>query len=97
MSLDPAAIARLAELARLALPEDERTRVAAQLSNILAYVEQVQAVDVTDVPETSHPLSQPTAWREDAPRPSISRDAVLAQAPGAARDAGLFRVPKVIG
>ena len=97
MSLDPAAIARLAELARLALPEDERSRVAHQLTNILAYVEQVQAVDVAGVPETSHPLSQPTAWREDEPRPSIDRGRVLAQAPGAAQEAGLFRVPKVIG
>lgn len=97
MSLDPAAIARLAELARLSLPEDERTRLASQLSNILAYVDQVQAVDVTGVPETSHPLSQPTAWREDEPRPSLDRARVLAQAPGAASEAGLFRVPKVIG
>jgi aspartyl-tRNA(Asn)/glutamyl-tRNA(Gln) amidotransferase subunit C len=97
VSLDPAAIARLAELARLSLPEDERTRLASQLSNILAYVDQVQAVDVTGVPETSHPLSQPTAWREDEPRPSLDRDRVLAQAPGAASEAGLFRVPKVIG
>lgn len=97
MSLDPAAIARLAELARLSLPEDERTRLATQLTSILAYVDQVQAVDVTGVPETSHPLNQSTAWREDVPGASVDRDRVLRQAPGAAPEPGLFRVPKVIG
>jgi Asp-tRNA(Asn)/Glu-tRNA(Gln) amidotransferase C subunit len=35
-------------------------------------------------------------WREDVPAPSLDRDEVLANAPDARREAGLFRVPKVL-
>ena len=88
---------RIATLARLALTPDERTRFAAQLSDVLQYVAQISAIDTTGVVATSHPLWADNAWRDDQPQPSLATADVLANAPDANRDAGLFRVPKVLG
>ena len=90
-------IARLAALAKLDLTSDERDRFAAQLTDILRYVDQLQAVDTSAIEDTSHPIPQEPAWREDVPAPSLEREAGLANAPDADHDAGLFRVPRVIG
>jgi aspartyl-tRNA(Asn)/glutamyl-tRNA(Gln) amidotransferase subunit C len=88
---------RIATLARLSLTPEERNRFATQLSDVLEYVAQISAIDTTGVVATSHPLAAGDAWRDDLPRPSLPTADVLANAPDANRDAGLFRVPKVIG
>lgn len=88
---------RVATLARLALTPAEREQFARQLTDVLGYVEQVQRVDTTGIPATSHPLWADSAWREDQPQASLSTAEALANSPDANRDAGLFRVPKVIG
>ena len=88
---------RIATLARLDLTSEERARFAAQLSDVLQYVEQISAVDTTGVLATSHPLWADAAWRDDQPQPSLPTADALANTPDANRDAGLFRVPKVIG
>lgn len=95
--MDHAGIARLAALARLDMSDAERERFATQLTDILGYVDQIQAVDTSSISETSHPLPQDAAWREDVPVPSLTTAAGLANAPDANATAGLFRVPKVIG
>lgn len=96
-TLRPEDVDRIATLARLAITPAEREQFAGQLSDILRYVEQVQTVDTSDVPTTSHPLQADSAWRDDEPKVSLSTADALANAPDANRDAGLFRVPKVIG
>lgn len=88
---------RVATLARLALTPAEREQFARQLTDVLGYVEQVQQVDTTGIPATSHPLWTASAWRDDVPQPSLPTTEALANAPDANTDAGLFRVPKVIG
>ena len=88
---------RIATLARLALTPEERHKFAAQLTDVLQYVEQISATDTAGVVATSHPLQAGDAWREDQPQPSLSTADVLANAPDANHDAGLFRVPKVFG
>ena len=88
---------RIATLARLALTPDERERFAAQLSDVLAYVAQISTIDTSSVDATSHPLWSDNAWREDQPQPSLPTADATANAPDANREAGLFRVPKVIG
>lgn len=88
---------RIATLARLALTSEERERFAHQLTDVLRYVEQISRIDTSGVPATSHPLWAEAAWREDEPRPSLPTASALANAPDANREAGLFRVPKVIG
>ncbi len=95
-TLDPTDVDRIATLARLTLTPEERERFVRQLNDVLGYVEQVQQVDTADIAATSHPLFAETAWREDVPQPSLSTTEALANAPDANREAGLFRVPKVI-
>lgn len=95
--MDHAGITRLAALAKLDITDAERDTFAAQITDILTFVDQIQAVDTRGVTATSHPLPMEAAWREDVPVPSLTTEAGLANAPDADRSAGLFRVPKVIG
>ena len=95
-TLTSADVLRIAELARLELSQEEVERFSRQITDILGYAEQVQEVDTSGVSPTSHPLEIDGAWREDEARPPLDRGAALANAPDADRDAGLFKVPKVL-
>ena len=96
-ALTLAEVERIAALAQLALSDDEKELFRKQLADILAYAEQVQAVDTSGVPATAHVHAAQYRERDDVPRPSLSVEDALANAPDADRDAGLFRVPRVIG
>jgi aspartyl-tRNA(Asn)/glutamyl-tRNA(Gln) amidotransferase subunit C len=95
-SLSREDVLRIAELARLELTADEVELFTRQLAHILDYVEQIRALDTTGVAPTSHAVQRPVE-RPDAPHPSLPRDAALANAPEAARETGLFKVPRVFG
>jgi aspartyl-tRNA(Asn)/glutamyl-tRNA(Gln) amidotransferase subunit C len=97
MSLTIADVERIAALAHLELTDDEKPLFTRQLADILDYAEQLRAVDTTGVPATAHVNAALGAERPDEPRPSLSVADALANAPDAAQDAGLFRVPRVIG
>jgi aspartyl-tRNA(Asn)/glutamyl-tRNA(Gln) amidotransferase subunit C len=90
-------VARIAELARLALTDEELQLYARQLAGILDYAEQLREVDTTGVTPTSHPLAITAPLREDEVRPSLPRHDSLRGAPEADAAAGLFKVPRVIG
>ena len=90
-------VERIAALAHLELTEDEKRLFARQLADILQYAEQVQEIDTSGVPATAHVAAGRRDEREDEPRPSLPMKAALANAPEAAREAGLFKVPRVIG
>ena len=94
--LTPQDVARIAELARLELTPDEIATFTPQLAEILGYVEQISALDTSGVAATSHVVSRPVE-RDDQPRPTLPRAEALANAPDAARETGLFKVPRVIG
>ena len=89
-------VLRIAELARLKLSDAEVERFGQQINDILGYAEQVQDVDTTGVAPTSHVLGFAPTWRDDAPEPSLARADALGNAPDADRQAGLFKVPKVL-
>jgi aspartyl-tRNA(Asn)/glutamyl-tRNA(Gln) amidotransferase subunit C len=89
-------VLRVAALARLQLTDAEVELFARQLAGILEYADAIGQADTSGVPATAQPLAPAQAWREDVPVPSLDRELVLAQAPDAARTAGLFRVPKVL-
>ena len=95
--LTAADVERIAALAQLELTADEKVLFTRQLAGILAYAEQVQAVDTAGVPATAHVLTDERTDRDDEPRASLPLSDALANAPDAAKDAGLFRVPRVIG
>jgi len=81
----------VAHLARLELREDELVRLGGQLNDILAAVSKVSELDLSDVPPTSHPLDVVNVWDEDEPRPCLSVEDALANAPE--RDGDFFKVP----
>ena len=94
-TLTRADVARIAELARLELTPDELDLFTKQLGDILGYVEQIRGLDTSGVAPTSHVLGRPVE-RTDAPWPSLPRPDALANAPDAAPEAGLFKVPRVL-
>ena len=96
MSLTVADVERIAALAHLELTDDEKRLFTKQLADILEYAQQLQAVDTSGVVATAHVSARPRD-REDEPRPSLSVADAIANAPDAAADEGLFRVPRVIG
>ena len=85
----------MAGLARLSFSDAELDRLASQLSAVLDHAADVEALDVSDVEPTSHPIPFSNVMRADDLRPSLPRDEVLAQAPATAD--GQFRVPPILG
>ena len=87
----------VASLAHLELSESEIELFARQLGDILDYATQVQSIDTTGVPPTASVVSRHSADRTDSVAPSLDRPDALANAPDASAQAGLFKVPRVIG
>lgn len=84
----------VAQLARLHLSDEEAEQFQGQLDQILAYVEQLDGVDVEGVSPTSHAVELNTVLRADEQRTSIDVAQVEANAPE--WQDGLIRVPKII-
>ena len=89
-------VERIAALAHLELTDEEKQLFTKQLADVLSYAEQLLAIDTTGVPATAHVNTQGVE-RTDETRPSLTTGDALANAPDGAPDAGLFRVPRVIG
>jgi aspartyl-tRNA(Asn)/glutamyl-tRNA(Gln) amidotransferase subunit C len=89
--IDREQVLHVARLARLRLSESEVERMAGELSGILEHVDRIGELALDDVPPTSHVVELENVLRPDEPRPSLPREAVLAQAPDPAD--GAFRVP----
>jgi aspartyl-tRNA(Asn)/glutamyl-tRNA(Gln) amidotransferase subunit C len=89
-------VERIAALAHLELTDEEKQVFTKQLADILAYADQLQAIDTTGVIATAH-INAHEAERDDELRPSLPVDEALRNAPDGAPEAGLFRVPRVIG
>src|SRR5262249_9684818 len=90
-------VVSIAALAHLQLDDRELELFSKQLGEILAYADEVQQIDTAGVPPTASVVTRHAADRADDVRPSLDRDLALANAPDAALEAGLFRVPRVIG
>jgi aspartyl-tRNA(Asn)/glutamyl-tRNA(Gln) amidotransferase subunit C len=91
-------IEKIAQLAHLEITDDERKLFAPQISEIVAYVEQLNAIDTGTVEPALGGLTpegeQTKASRPDEVQPSLGQKLALDQAPDAA--SGHFRVPKVL-
>lgn len=94
MSLTLDQILRIAQLARIAVPEDEAGIVHDRLNRVLGMIDQLQAVDTTGIEPMSHALDLVQPLRPDAVTEPDQR-ALLQRAAPAVED-GLYLVPKVI-
>jgi aspartyl-tRNA(Asn)/glutamyl-tRNA(Gln) amidotransferase subunit C len=94
VSLDEATVARIARLARIAVPEDELRPLAGELSHIMTWIEQLNEVDTEGVPPMTSVAAMKLAWREDRVTDGSRPEEILANAPE--RDDGYFVVPKVV-
>ena len=94
MSLTREEVRKVTLLARLELTEAEIEAQAKHLNGLLQVFAEMQQLDVTGVEPTSHAFPVFNVFREDEVRPSLPREAVLANAPEA-RD-GLFVVPRIV-
>jgi len=94
MALDKAAVAHIANLARIRLCEAELEPLAGELSQILDWVEQLSEVDTTGVAPMASAAAARLPMREDEVSDGGRRDDVLGNAPRPAR--GFFAVPKVV-
>jgi aspartyl-tRNA(Asn)/glutamyl-tRNA(Gln) amidotransferase subunit C len=88
-------VAHVARLARLHLTDEELATFTGQLDAVLGHAADVEALDLDDVPPTSHPYPLSNVLRDDVVTPSLDRAEVLAQAP--AVEADQFKVPPVLG
>lgn len=95
MPIDRTMVLHIAELAKLALTEEEVERYAAQLSDILAYAERLQQVDTEAIPPTASVLPLRSVMRPDIVQPSLPREIALAN--GADTADGQFRVEAILG
>jgi aspartyl-tRNA(Asn)/glutamyl-tRNA(Gln) amidotransferase subunit C len=87
-------VEHVARLARLELTPEEIETFRGQLSAVLERAERIQALDLDDVPPTAHPIELTNVWRDDAVRPFLETDAILAVAPSV--EDGKFRVPQIL-
>lgn len=93
--IDRARVMHIAKLAALSLSDAEADALAHDLGTMLGYVEELDALDTSDVPPTAcvrlGASDVESAWREDVIHEGLSHEDALAQAPRAELDG--FAVP----
>lgn len=95
MAISEEQVRQVAVTARLKLAEDQVASFAADLNSILAHIDVIRELDLTEVPPAEHPLDTVNVTRADEVRPGLSREAALANAPEAAE--GAFVIPRIVG
>lgn len=94
MSVDAAAVRRIAHLARVAVTDDEVGPLSDELNAMLGFVEALSAVDIDGVEPMTSVIPLAMAMREDRVTDGDIAAAVLANAPST--EDGYYVVPKVI-
>ncbi|HEU0115304.1 MAG TPA: Asp-tRNA(Asn)/Glu-tRNA(Gln) amidotransferase subunit GatC [Thermomicrobiales bacterium] len=95
MRLSRAEVEHVAALARLGLSGAELDRLRDQLSSILGHIAALDRIDTAAIPPTAQVIDLTNVMRDDAERPSLSRDVVLMNAPR--QSDGFFAVHAVLG
>ncbi len=94
MALSREEVEHIAELAKLALTEEEKALYAEQLSAILDYFRKLQEVDTSDIPPTATVLPIRNIFRPDEPGEPMPRELLLQNAPAQAD--GCFQVQPIL-
>ena len=99
MSVDTATVKKIASLARIAITEEDATRIAPELDNILHWIEQLGEVDTAGVEPMAAVIANELRLRDDVVNADPLtgggiREKLMTNAPQA--EHGFFTVPKVI-
>ena len=97
MKISEQDVRRVADLANLALREDEVARMAHDLDGILSHIDKLNELDTTNVEPMAQVLfdaEETATLREDRERPSLTNEVAIANAP--VTSGGYFKVPRVI-
>jgi len=94
MAIDVSTVRRVAHLARIETPEDRLEPLAQELNGILAWIEQLNEVDVQGVEPMTSCVEARLPLREDVVTDGGDPERVLRNAPKSAD--GFFVVPKVV-
>ena len=94
MAIDAATVRKVAHLARIRVEEEKLEPLAAELSGILAWIEQLNQVDTDGVQPMASTEAVPLPQRDDLVTDGGDPAVVLANAPKA--DRNFFVVPKVV-
>jgi len=93
-NIDKATVAKIARLSRIKIEEDKLEPLAAELNNILGWVEQLEEVNTDDIQPMSSVVDAKLRWRTDEVSDGDKLESVLKNAPNG--EYGFFAVPKVI-
>lgn len=93
MPLSKDEVRHVAMLARLGLEPGDEEFYAEQLSGILQHIDRLQELNTDAIPPTAQVVEVAATLRDDEPRPSLTQEEALANAPAAVD--GFFRVPSI--
>jgi aspartyl-tRNA(Asn)/glutamyl-tRNA(Gln) amidotransferase subunit C len=94
MSVDKKTVRHIARLARIALKDEQVEPMVNELNNILAWVQQLEEVDVAGVPPLTSVVEQRLKMRDDVVTEGGQADALMANAPQS--EENFFVVPRVV-
>lgn len=94
MAIDKSTVEKVATLARLTVAEQDKERLAGELTNIIGFVEQLGEVDTSGVEPISNVIEDTALLREDQVTGGDEPERVLVNAPDRVQD--FFAVPKVV-
>lgn len=94
MIIDKQTIDKVADLARIAVPEQDAPALIADMNKILTFMEKLNELDTTGVEPLIYMNTDENVWREDVVKQEISVAEGLKNA--AKHNAEFFMVPKII-
>ena len=87
-------VKHVANLARLAITEEEAEKLTNDLDAIISFAEELNELDTENVEPTSHVLDMKNIFREDVSKPGLPVEEVLKNAPD--HESGQIKVPAII-
>ncbi|MCH8233111.1 MAG: Asp-tRNA(Asn)/Glu-tRNA(Gln) amidotransferase subunit GatC [Bacteroidetes bacterium] len=94
MKINDELLDKLARLARINIPESDKEKMKAELSEIVTWMEKLSELDTDDVEPLTNMSEEVNRWREDSPQPHLDREIALKNAPS--HESGYFKVPNVL-
>jgi len=95
MALSESEVRHVAMLARLALTDDHVETLRVELNSILGHIDTIQQMDLAGVEPTAHAIPTVNSTRPDVPKPGLTRELALLNAPEA--EDGAFVIPQIVG